>query len=629
MGPDRFRIYRFGEFELDLKHCELRKRGIKQKLAHQPFEVLRILVEHPLEVVTREELRRQIWLDNTFVDYDLALKKAVNRLRELLGDSAENSRLIQTVPRQGYRFIASVELLNPDGREMQLPSAMRQGISRERAQRTRQKIWASAVVLFCIAVVFIGDYLLRKPKIGIDHPAIHSIAVLPLANVSGDASQDFFAEGMTDALITKLAQMSSVRVISRTSIMQYRTTKKTLPEIGRELNVDAVVEGTVARSAKRVRINAQLLQASSDRHLWAEAYERDLGDVLTLQDEVAGAIASQIQARIASLDTAAKPPHSVDPAAYDLYLRARYEWNSRTADGMSKALALFNRAIAADPGYAPAYVGLAETYLLLPYYGSVAPLDAMPRGKAAALQALQIDNNLAEAHNAVAYVQFRFDRDPTAAEHEFKRALELNPNYATAHEWYALLLATERRSEEAELRIRTAESLDPLSAPISADHALILYYDGRYAEALEYSRQAIAMHPDFFRLHWVLGLVYEHTGDMASAVAEFEKAASLSHNSPVVLASLGHALAQSGDRKQSRMILAGLQELSKRQYVASYFPAVVEVGLGAGDQALRSLRRACDERYVDLPSLNVDHRFDALRSDRRFQNVVDCAAVAQ
>jgi TolB-like protein/Flp pilus assembly protein TadD len=425
----------------------------------------------------------------------------------------------------------------------QRASELRADLSRVRREIGAQ--WRRRVALAALALMSILagiGWRLGWLRPSLRPGEVQSIAVLPLANLSGDPAQEYFADGMTEELITQLAKIGSLKIISRTSVMHYKGTSKTLPQIGRELNVDAVVEGSVQRSGDRVRITAQLIQVVTERHLWAQGYERSSRDVLAMEEEVARAIAAEIRVKLTPQQRERLGgARSVDPQAHEAYLKGRYEWNTRTEGGMTRAITLFNEAIAADPMYAPAYAGLAETYLLLPYYGSVAPKDAIPRGKAAALQALSTDETLAEAHDAVAYVKLRFERDPSGAEHEFKRAMQLNPSYATAHEWYALFLADEGRPREAETEIEDAERLDPLSPPISADHALIMYYGRRYNDAIEYCRSALAMHPDFYRLHWVLGLVYEQKGAIADAITELHKAVALSDTRPVVLASLGHA----------------------------------------------------------------------------------------
>jgi TolB-like protein/DNA-binding winged helix-turn-helix (wHTH) protein/Tfp pilus assembly protein PilF len=629
MEPGRVqsRVYGFGRFELDAELGVLRKAGRKLNVAPQPLQVLQVLLEHPQEVVTRDELRLRIWPQDIFVDYDLALKKAVNRLREVLGDSAEAPRFIQTLPRRGYRFISAVEYRNSSVDELTISGPQTNG-DEHKPTRLRALKWIVAAGAIAILILGVSKIIsVYRSRDDQDQLAIHSIAVLPLANTSADSSQDYFVDGMTDALITDLAKISSIRIISRTSVMQYKTAKKPLPEIARELNVDAIVEGTVTRSGKRVRIDAQLLRATDDRHLWAEAYERDMTDVLSLQDEVAGAIAQKIQAKISGSNSGRATARPVNPEAYEFYLRARYEWNQRTEAGMNKALTFFDQAIALDPSYAPAYAGLSETYLLLPYYGAVAPTDAIPRGKAAAIRALDLDETLAEAHNAVAYVKFRFDRDASSADYEFRRAIEMNPNYATAREWYALMLADEGQNAKAETEIQRAEELDPLSAPISADHALVMYYGRRYDQASEYCQRALKLHPDFYRLHWVSGLLSEQKGANGEAISEFKRALALSHESPVVLASLGHAYASAGDRTSAHRIQDQLNQQSPRRYVSAYFSALIKVGSGANAEALKFLQRSCDERYVDFVSLNVDHRFDPIHSDGRFQSLLRCAGL--
>src|ERR1700674_24557 len=384
--PSQPQVVKFGVFEVDLQSGEVRKAGIRQKLAGQPFQVLQVLLEHPQEIVTREELRQRLWPGNTFVDYELALKKAINRLREVLGDSADSPHFIETVPRRGYRFLGTVEAVErPD---VVPPTWL----------KTRMKTpWrlAGGLALAAIVVLLLWFNIDKlRTRIFAKPPSfeVRSIAVLPLENLSKDPDQDYFSDGITDALTTELAQIGSLRVISRTSAMHFKGTRETLPEIGRELNVDAVVEGSITRSEGRVRITAQLIDAPSDRHLWAKSYERDLKDILTMQDEVARDITEEIRVKLTPEErTRLAGARPIDPAAPEAYLRGRFFWNLRTEKDLNKAKEYFEQAIAKDPGYAPAYSGLSDTYFYLGYvWGHMPPREAMPLPKGAALKALEL-----------------------------------------------------------------------------------------------------------------------------------------------------------------------------------------------------------------------------------------------
>ena len=442
-------ILRFGTFEVDFRAGELRKQGKRVKLQDQPLQVLAVLLQRPGDVVTREELRSQIWPEDTFVDFDNSLNTAVNKLREALGDSAESPHFVETLPRRGYRFIASL-----NGVQAGVPVG---GLRKRSMQMHLQPVWWSAAVVVVLAAILfsLNVFRLRDGLLGGSRvPQIKSLAVLPLTNLSGDPNQEYFSDGMTDALITNLAQMGSAKVVSRTSVMGYKKTDKPLPEIARELNVDGIVEGTVQRSGDRVRITAQLIQGLSDRHLWANTYERDLQDVLALQDEVARAIVGEIKLKVTPQDQMTRGARrAINPQAYELYLRGLAY--SRQQGGQSKRTSLdyFNRAIQVDPEWAEPYAQLARSYHWLAGFGEP---ELYPRSKAASLNAIRLDDGLGEAHSALAYVLHNYDWDWSGAEREYRRALELNPNYSEAHYDYAQLLMAAGRHDEAVGEIRRA-----------------------------------------------------------------------------------------------------------------------------------------------------------------------------
>ena len=451
---------RFGVFEVDLRAGELRKHGLRVRLQEQPFQVLAMLLKHGGEVVTREELQKELWPADTFVDFDHGLNKAINKIRDALSDSAESPRFVETVARRGYRFLAEVRVVDPapvrssePAIEAPFQSQDRAALSGELAAHKRLgpsvgwRISGSVVVLLLVILTAWAFHSRNRPS-----PVIRSLAVLPLESLSGDASQDYFADGMTDELINDLGQISALRVISRTSVMSYKRARKPLPQIARELNVDAVVEGTVLRSGEQVRITAQLIQASDDKHLWSLSYEGDLRDTLALQNQVARTIAEQIRISLNPQEQAAlRNMRVVNPEAYVSYLTGRYFWNKRTADGLKAAAAYFTQSTDDDPSYARAYSGLADTYALLGdwQYGVMTPKEALPKAKAAAIKALQLDSALGEAHNSLAFCLDGFDWDFESAEKEFRQAIELNPGYATAHHWYAWHLSLVGRNSEA------------------------------------------------------------------------------------------------------------------------------------------------------------------------------------
>lgn len=625
----------FGVFEVDLRAGELRKHGLRIRLQEQPFQVLAMLVEHPREVVTREELQKKLWPADTFVDFDHGLNKAINKIRDALGDSAESPRFVETVTRRGYRFVGDVKVADAasvdgvrDG-----TSAAPASVSEleDRSDESGEAVlpryapvpnaWKIIAIALLVLIAALVIWQLR-PRIG-SPPAIRSLAVLPLESLSNDASQDYFADGMTDELITDLGQIGALRVISRTSVMTYKHARKPLPEIARELNVDAVVEGTVLRSGDRVRITAQLIEAASDKHLWAQSYEGDLRDTLELQSKVARAIADQIQIKLNPQEQAAlKNVKPVDPQAYESYLKGRYFWNKRTADGLNVARAYFDQAIEEDPNYAEAYSGLADTYALLGdwQFAVMTPKEALPKAKAAAIKAIELDNSLGEAHNSLAFCLDGFDWDLDAGGKEFQRAIELSPSYATAHHWYAWHLTLLGQYDEAIAEMKKAENLDPLSLIINADFAELLVIAHSYDESIEQSRKTIAMDPNFALAHNQLGQAYLQKKMNAEAVAELQKALDLSPGSPTIMANLARAYVATGKRAEAEKLL---DELKKRSTpVATYCTeiAMIYAALGDKDQAMSWLQTGFDRRFN--PGVLLRPGLDPLRSDPRFQEML-------
>jgi TolB-like protein/DNA-binding winged helix-turn-helix (wHTH) protein/Flp pilus assembly protein TadD len=624
---------RFGVFELDLRAGELRKHGLRVRLQEQPFQVLAMLLEHPSEVVTREELQKKLWPADTFVDFDHGLNKAISKIREALGDSAESPRFVETVARRGYRFLADVKVAEQAPvRIPELPAqphstvesgsrpdlAGESGVPKHLLSSLAWKISAFVVLLLVTSLAAWKIHSWNRPS-----PAIRSLAVLPLESLSSDSSQDYFADGMTDELISDLGQISALRVISRTSVMTYKHARKPLPQIARELNVDAVVEGTVLRSGDQVRITAQLIEASTDKHLWSRSYEGELRDTLALQNQVARAIADQIRINLNPQEQAAlKTVRVVNPVAYESYLKGRYFWNKRTADGLKVALAYFNQAIDEDSAYAQAYSGLADTYALLGdwQYAVETPKEAFPKAKAAATKALEMDSALGEAHNSLAFCLDGFDWKFDSAGNEFRRAIELNPGYATAHHWYAWHLSLLGRYGEAIAEMRKAESLDPLSLIINADLAELLVLAHSYDESIEQSRKTIEMDPNFAFAHIQLAQAYLAKHKNEEAVAELQKAVQLSAGSPTSLANLARAYVAVGKRSDAQKLLS---DLKKRSSPSSSYAAEISViyaALGDADQAMNWLEKGYEERFN--PGVLLRPGFDPLRSNRRFEDLV-------
>jgi TolB-like protein/DNA-binding winged helix-turn-helix (wHTH) protein/Flp pilus assembly protein TadD len=617
------RVRRFGLFEVDVRARELRKQGILVKLREQPFLILAALLERPGEVVTREELRRKLWPADTFVDFDNSVNAAVNRLREALGDSAENPRFIQTLPRHGYRFISPVETGDHDSPAAATPLVL--PLPTREIPPLRKKIffrnpgfWIACIAIG-VALVSLGVYRWRARRVA-RAGTIQSIAVLPLENLTGDPGQEYFADGMTDALITDLAGIKALKVISRTSTMQYKGARKPLPQIARELNVDAVVEGTVVRSGERVRIDAQLIEAGTDRHLWARSYERDLRDIVALQGDVARAIANEIQIQVTPREQASLArTRPVDPEAYQAYLKGRYYLHQWTLEGFAKGIEYFQQAIAKDPSYAPAYAALSECYRLQVFTGPAPPAEGFPRAEAAARKALQLDDSLAEAHEAVAGIMWRFHYDWSAAESEFRRALELDPNSSLAHGEYSVFLHTYGRYEDAIPEARRSWELDPFS--VWASHIVGgAYYDARqYDQAISQLRGTISLDPHRALSRFKLGAAYQHKGDLRQAIAELEKAVEFSRRGPLYVAALANAYAAAGRRADAEKLLAELVRRSAHEYVTPYDMAVVEVGLGRNREAMYWLQKAYADRSFPLPTIHSYPWFDPLRSLPEYQ----------
>jgi len=450
-------------------------------------------------------------------------------------------------------------------------------------------------------------------------PVIRSLAVLPLANLSGDPSQDFFSDGMTAELIHEVSKIAQLRVVSRTSVMSYKGTHKALPQVARDLNVNTLLEGSVARSGDHVRVAVGLYDGASERELWSGTFDRDLKDVLALEDEVAHAVALQIRLKLVS---SLGMRVSVNPVAYDLYLKGRYALDQDSPDNLNLAFAYFRQGIDKDPQYAPLYAGLAAAYGRLPFYTDTRPSDAFPKAKEAAAKALQLEPTLAEAHASIAYVLNYYDWDRSGAEQEFKRALELDPNDAAARHVYGRFLASMGRVGEAQAELRRAQELDPLSLGIQSNVGMISYFARQYGDALEQLQRVLKLDPKFPVPYWGIGMCYEQLKKYSEALAQFQKGIELSGRDSNGIASLAHAYGIAGKRVEAEKILAELSARAKTEYVSSYQFAVIYLGLGQNERAIAALEGAYSERSTLLGYLKMDPRFDPLRSDTRFQSLL-------
>jgi len=614
--------YKFGQFELHLRSYELKRDGEPLRLEKIPMELLIFLVEHHGELVTREQIIERLWGKEVFLDTEQGINTAIRKIRQVLQDEPEKPQFLETVVGKGYRFAANV---TAEGDES-TPSREDIPPGSETTGNRTKSLWLLGIVS---VLVLLGVVLwavryrtgwAAKPRIT---TSFHSIAVLPFENLSGDPSQEYFADGITDALITQLAKLRGLRVISRTSIMQYKTLRKPLLDIARDLSVDAVVEGSVSRSGNRVRVTAQLIDAHADRHLWAEEYDRDLREVLSLQSELARDIAEKVRANISSEEQLLMArTGTVEPAAYESYLRGRSFWNQRTPAGLKQSIIHFQHAIELDPGYAEAYSGLADAYTALGYTSYWAPKDSFPKAREFADKALRIDSSLAEARTSLAYVKLYYDWDWKGAEEEFQQAITVNPNYATAHHWYSVLLTARGRHEEASSEIGRAQELDPLSVPINTDIGFELYYARRYEEAISHLRSVLQTSPKFPLAHLWLGRVYEQKGMYPEAIAEFEQAGTALNDWPVIIAAAGHTYGRWGHRSDATAALNRLNELTKEEYVTPYGMALIFAGLNDKELAIHWLQKAYEDRSHWLVWLNLDPRFDNVRSDPRFADLL-------
>ena len=619
--------YRFGPFELNLRDGELRKHGIKIRLQDQPLKILRVLLENPGAIVTREQLRENVWASDTFVDFDNGLNAAIRRLRDALGDSAENPRYIETVPRHGYRFIFLVERSSPASSEPELQPSVPIETSHSETGGTQKKprptrtLWVAVTVLVFVAVIFSYFRILRRGHTQAK-PEHMSIIVLPFVNLTGDASQEFFSDGLTEEMITELSGLDPARlaVVARTSAMQYKNSNKSVAQIARELGVNYVLEGSVRRSGNRVRVTAQLIEGNTQMHLWARDFDRELKDVLSIEREVADDIAQEITLRLAKRP---QLPVSVNPDAHDAYLRGRYFWNRRTEQDLLRAIQLFQEAIDKDPKYAPAYSGVADAYIMLGNWRFLSPSEAYPKAKAAAQQAIAIDAELADATASLAFVSFLYDWDWAGAEKEFQRAIALNRNYASAHHYYAVYLMCAGRRDEALEQIQIAERLDPLSLIISAVHAWLYELSGDYDAAIRQGSAVVDMDQDYAPAHLYIGKAQLQKHEYYAAIANFKAAINAGDTSLEFISALAEAYALAGDRKIALEEKRRIQQIAKHRYVSAYELAQIDAALGDREAAIRELQTALDEHFPWMVLLGTAPEFVSFRNDPRFQNILD------
>src|SRR5208337_2297645 len=640
------RTARFGVFEIDFDSRQLTKSGFRIRLQDQPFQLLALLLEREGQVVSREELKEKLWPGDTFVEFDVGLNTAIKKLRAALSDAADNPRFVETVPRIGYRFVAPVSVSRPAfgstvDLEVAAPSAEESSerlvstvvapgatsqseISPSDVAPVSQRRFVLLASIALALVVLATGFAIRmrfRSASAARSGSIQAIAVLPLLNVSSDPSQEYFADGMTDEIITDLAKLAGPKVISRTSAMQFKETHTTTPEIARELHVGAVLEGSVERSGDRMRVRVQLIEASTDQHLWAESYDRQLSDVLILEAELAHDIAQQIEIRLPQQQQNLAHNRTLNPQAFQDYLLGRHYWAMRTDESLKKAVEYFNRAIQEDPNDARSYAGLAQCYIVLPMVTTFPQAEAYTKSRDAANQAVALDDSLAEAHLAIAEVRLYQDWDFAGAEKEFKKTLDLNPNYSTGHQWYGEFLSAMARNEESIRELQTALALDPLSAIIHLQFGNALREARQYDRALDQYREALKVDPKFWppfeAMHWA----YRRQGKFMESIAPLRTAV-LSWGAKSDLLALVDQLPAQYSKGGRTAYLRHCVKIHEH-YARPWFYLAGDYGaLGDRENALVALNKSYENRDIELLSLLVDPDLDLLRSDPRFQNLV-------
>lgn len=671
MPSDRSRPIGFGVFELDLESGELRKQGKRLRLQEQPFRVLAMLVRRPGQVVSRDEIREALWPDGVTVDFDHSVNKAVNKLRETLGDSAESPRFIETLPRRGYRFICPVVTAGSDGaaghppvsvapevvprgtdaaEEMSSPAtagvetaqpaatrvgtgSLREDLSQTppallpsagvlRSQASGAGAWRRALLVAVpLASLVVALVLWWRSAAVVDEPDRRvMLVVLPFRSVPEVAEQEYFVDGLTEEMIAQVGRVQPQRlgVIAATSAQRYKGTSKAVGEIARELAVDYLLEGSVRRDAGRVRITGQLVRASDQTQVWAETFERDFEGVFDLQRDVAERIAQALALELLHESSGLSGVTTRVPEAHDAYLRGRYAYAQRTKSSLLDSVQFFDRAAAADPRFALAYVGAADSYNLMAEYGYLAPSDAFPASKAAASRALALEPNLAEGHANLAWSAYIYDHDFERSEQAFRRAIALNPGYASAHQWYASLLRSLSRHDEADEHIQRAQALDPVSPIIQAVAGWHHYLARRFDDSVQQCLRIASTAPEFPRVYSYLGWSYLKVGKPDEAVTALERALMLSGDSAARRAELAHGYAAAGRRGDAERLLAQLLADEGREYVEPDLIARIYVALGDHERAFQWLGTAREQRAVKLVLAGVDPAYDEIRQDPRF-----------
>ena len=624
-SPAKPKVVSFGAYEFSAESGQLRKEGMRVRLEGQPLAILQMLLGRPGEIVTREELQKKLWPGDTFVDFEHSLNAAVKRLRAALNDSADQPRYIETLARRGYRFVAPTNGVGAD-REREKPVVGTvESQAPPRVSFRKKRFWVVAGAALCVIAIAGWGWRLSRNRLTTPAvPPVRSLAVLPLENLSGDPLQEYLADGMTEELIGRLANIRGLRVISRTSAMHFKNTTLSVPEIAKTLGVDAIVEGSIIREGGEVRVHAELIRGATDEHIWAGEYQREYRSLLALQDEVTRNITERIEISLTPQERLTLAyTHPIDPEAHEDYLKGRYHFNQRTQDALNTSTRFFQQAVMRDPGYALAYSGLADAYAMLGFRGGFPSKDALSRAKAAALKAIELDDNLAEPHASLAFIAETYEWNWAMAEREYKRAVQLNPGDARTHNWYAGYLMYTGRLEEGISEARRARELDPLSLPVNNALAGRLLAAGRYDLALEQVQKTLQLDPHFAPARQTLGWAYLHNGKREEAIQEFQRALQLSGTEDTdLMLDLGFAYAIAGKRREAGRILDKLKSLRERGVVPSGSIAILYGALGDSNEAFAWLEKAYEERDPQLTYLKAGRRFEPLRQDPRFRELV-------
>jgi TolB-like protein/DNA-binding winged helix-turn-helix (wHTH) protein/Tfp pilus assembly protein PilF len=617
MDPAR---YRFLDFELDCARHELRRGGAAVKLENLPFDLLVLVVESNGDLVTRERIVERLWGAGIYQDTEQGINTAIRKVRQALQDDPQQPQCLQTVVGRGYRFIAPVTR-EPDESEPAV-AADAEVMAPPSAVAVTRRAYSLIVALILLAVTGAAWWSSTTRRA---IPAGRAmLAVLPFANLTGDPGQRSFGDGMTEEIITDLGRLnpSHLGVIARTSVLRYADTTVSIKDVGRDLGVAYIVEGSVRREPEKVRITAQLIRVSDQSHIWAQSYDRESGVTLALESDVAAAIAREVNGRVApDQHNPLLRARARDPEAYALYFQGRELWNRRTEDSMRQALDRFQAAIARDPQYAAAFAGLADTYTALGYGNYLSPSEAFSKARKAAEKALDLDPDAPEPHASLGYVNMYFDWNFPAAEAEFRKSIELNPSLVLAHDWYAILMLAMGRGNEAQEEFDRAVRLDPFSLPLKTDVGFQLHYRGLNERAIQELSAVLAANPAFPLAHFWRGRVYGAEHRCQEALADLASVGPALQDWQPVLAARGQTLGACGHSAEARSILDRFQQLGEQRYVTSYGVALVHAGLGEKSEAFRWLDKAYDERSHWLVWLNLDPRWNDLRGDPRFDQL--------